>query len=451
MGTNNLDATPQTFNEELSRQCRRLIFPSALIISVAWLPYIGLDQQLHPGQPLIPLLRWGLTVVGTLILILWTFRPLRRYGLTFMLAIAAYLELATAAITALSGADPAYIGGYLFIIMVAIIGPLRIFHTWGVLSLSLLTFFILLTAQGIDLSGPALQYSLRDLTATSLVAFVFSLLLNRVRYSNFIKSRRLDAERNRLERYNNTIRKELDLARRIQEQLIPYCSPVQYVEALYLPMTKLGGDFYDFFHFRDSDQLGVFLSDVSGHGVPAALLTSMLKSGLNQAGERRAAPEQLLRFLNGLLMGQMGHNFITAFCGIYEPAHHVLTFSSAGHTFPFLIGKESISLLRPGHNGLPLGILGNQELEDLEKQYQSHSCTFSVGQRLVLYTDGLSDACFRYSHDSLEELVRLEDVLFDLRALPPKEFLNQLMVRLVRERGHDRFTDDVCVICLDVR
>ena len=110
-------------------------------------------------------------------------------------------------------------------------------------------------------------------------------------------------------------------------------------------MEAVGGDFYDFIEFRESKDIGIFVSDVSGHGVHAAFITSMIKTIILQAGLIRNNPAGLLRYLNTILYGITADNFITAFYGIYNPLNHSITYASAGHNPPHVIsGKNIIQL-----------------------------------------------------------------------------------------------------------
>ena len=104
---------------------------------------------------------------------------------------------------------------------------------------------------------------------------------------------------------------ELELARKIQRQLIPQVVPDgRSISSHYLPMEMVGGDFFDYILFRDKNRLGIFLSDVSGHGVPAALITSMMKSFILQAGTRKDNPAEFLsEYLNEQLRAYSRRKF----------------------------------------------------------------------------------------------------------------------------------------------
>ncbi len=174
------------------------------------------------------------------------------------------------------------------------------------------------------------------------------------RYANSLgemvqeRTRELNEERDRLKLRNDTIEEELAMARKIQQQLVPDASPVPYLHAIYKSMESVGGDFFDFIRFRDSRRLGIFISDVTGHGVPAALITSMIKSMILQAGSHRADPAEFLSYLNGLLVHRTGGNFVTAFYGVFDPDRRTITYSNAGHYPPYLADGDGVVTLEGG-------------------------------------------------------------------------------------------------------
>ena len=156
------------------------------------------------------------------------------------------------------------------------------------------------------------------------------------------RTRELEQEKELLQIRNTTIENELIIARKIQMQIIPGHSPVENIFAFYKPMDKVGGDFYDFLKYRDPHKIGIFLSDVSGHGVPAAFITSMIKTSILQAGADREDPATLLSHLNELLLNQTGGNFVTAFYGIYNPPTREFIFSNSGHNPPLICSSGII-------------------------------------------------------------------------------------------------------------
>jgi len=269
-------------------------------------------------------------------------------------------------------------------------------------------------------------------------------------YRNLMdRTRELQVERNRLHERNRIIENDLKLARKIQEQLIPPHSPYPSVYALYKPMEQVGGDLYDFLSFRDSSRIGIFLSDVSGHGVPAAFITSMIKTMILQSGSAREDPAALLMYLNGLLHGKTAENFVTAFYGIFDTRDRTLVYSNAGHNPPYLIGEGAVTAINEARS-MPLAIADNEFLERAGKKYSVFRRTLDPGDRLLFYTDGLvEEDGGEGDYLSFEDLM-LREILPGQKGASARSIVEGLHARLERWSGSGSFTDDVCIVCLEV-
>jgi PAS domain S-box-containing protein len=182
---------PATFREELNDQCGRIILFAAVIFTFAWLPYIPIDRQLYPGEPLIVALRVGLSLVGFAVLILQAVRRFNRHSLTFLIVLTAYLEAATGVITGLTKADPAYMGGYLLVLALMALVPIPRRAAWSILAASLLLFFTVGFAGGMRFDTLRLRYSLNDLLVAVLIVALFVYLLDRLRFSSWEKSKKI--------------------------------------------------------------------------------------------------------------------------------------------------------------------------------------------------------------------------------------------------------------------
>ena len=259
----------------------------------------------------------------------------------------------------------------------------------------------------------------------------------------------LEIERNKLKTRNELMENELAMARRIQEQLIPVQQPAAFIYSLYKPMDQVGGDFYDFIRFRDSELIGIFLSDVSGHGVPAAFITSMVKTIIMQAGEIKGNPAELLLTINRILYNQTDGNFVTAFYGIYNPRDNSLLYSNAGHNPPMIIMDGTIDYLKSAKS-VPIGVMHNSFLLKSNKAYINSQITLSGDSKILFFTDGFVEARPVNNDDLYFEYSVMNDVLLELKKLPPELFIRELYSRLVGFRGSNSFEDDVCLICLDV-
>jgi len=262
------------------------------------------------------------------------------------------------------------------------------------------------------------------------------------------RTRELAEEKEKLRIRHEIMENDLKMARSIQQQLMPERSPTGYIHALYRPMDLVGGDYYDFIRFRDSEKIGIFISDVSGHGVPAALIASMVKSLILRAGDHRNDPARMLAYLNKSLLGHTGGNFITAFYGIYDPAVRKIVYANAGHHPPYVVTVGDVSQLDRGKS-VPLAILDGETLLERNKGYVNVEEFIEQDSRIILYTDGLIETVnIGDTKKVFQDLVAA--VFRDLHSLAHREFIDTLYASLVDFRGAENFEDDVCVVCVDI-
>ena len=180
---------PGTYEGELHFQSSRIVLPAAAVCLVAWLNYPSIDAQLFPNEPVIVLLRYGLTVISLLVIILYCIPFLRTKSMWLLIILGIYLEAAVGILTALTKADPAYMGGFNIILLVPIIAPLKKFITWGIILLSTVLFIVTGITHGMAISTVQDQYSFMNLGVAVFFTLFFSYLLDRVRYQNWKKSR----------------------------------------------------------------------------------------------------------------------------------------------------------------------------------------------------------------------------------------------------------------------
>ncbi len=187
------------------------------------------------------------------------------------------------------------------------------------------------------------------------------------------------------DRQLNEIQKELEVARRIQLSILPAEFPSSlhfHVAARYMPMTSVAGDFYEYVVAEDG-QAGLLIADVSGHGVPAALIASMVKLAAASQRTTAADPSQFLLGMNAALWGNTQNQFVTAAYVYLDSQSRELRYSAAGHP-PMLLLRNG-TVLEVQENGLMLGAF----------QFATYStATHRLEQddRLLLYTDGVVEA-----------------------------------------------------------
>ena len=199
------------------------------------------------------------------------------------------------------------------------------------------------------------------------------------------------------------IQKELEVARRIQLSILPVAFPQSanfQVAARYLPMNSVAGDFYDFI-VADHQQAGLLIADVSGHGVPAALIASMVKVAATSQRANAADPSRLLAGMNSVLCGNTQNQFVTAAYVYLDSISRTLQYSAAGHP-PMLLLRNG-EVLEIAENGLMLAAFDFAT-------YTNATHSLQPGDRLLLYTDGLIEAANAdgefFGQDALSNLLR---------------------------------------------
>jgi len=181
------------------------------------------------------------------------------------------------------------------------------------------------------------------------------------------------------------IQKELEVARRIQLSILPAEFPRSEhfrVAARYVPMTSVAGDFYDFI-VADEKSAGLLIADVSGHGVPAALIASMVKLAATSQREKASDPSGVLSGMNAALCGNTQNQFVTAAYVHLDSEARELRYSAAGHPPMLLLRNGEIQEV--AENGLMLAAFDFAT-------YSNAAHKLEPGDRLLLYTDGIVEA-----------------------------------------------------------
>lgn len=225
------------------------------------------------------------------------------------------------------------------------------------------------------------------------------------------------------------ISQELETARRIQSSLLPRRMPEVRglaLDARYLPMADVGGDLYDFLA-ADVERVGILVADVSGHGVPAALIASMVKVALAAQAEHASDPAAVLAGLNRILHGNLERGFVTAAYIYIEGG--TATYASAGHPPPLVWTEGRVEELR--QESLPLGRFRKAE-------YRNGELRLAPGDRLLLYTDGVTEALSPSGEPFGEE--RLRDLLAS------SGDLDAILSRLAEWTGREALDDDVTLV-----
>jgi sigma-B regulation protein RsbU (phosphoserine phosphatase) len=243
------------------------------------------------------------------------------------------------------------------------------------------------------------------------------------------------------ERRIAVVGRELETARRIQQSILPQRSPSVpglTIATHYDSMTEVAGDLFDFV-ITPGGQLGVLVADVSGHGVPAAIVASMVKIALAVQEGEVADPGAVLTRMNRALCGRFELAYVTAVFALIDPAARTLTYASAGHPSPLLLrGNGRVESL--DERGMVLGFLP-------EATYTSAVVRdIGSGERLVFYTDGITEAA-RPDGEFFGDR-QFERLLAGSQAQTTDGFMATLVDSARRWVGGD-FADDVTVVVVD--
>ena len=181
---------------------------------------------------------------------------------------------------------------------------------------------------------------------------------------------------------------ELDVARALQIAILPATFPARPGcdgAARMVPATTMGGDFYDFIELPDG-RIGLVIADVSGKGVPAAFFMAVSRTNLRDLAAYHSDPGACLAQTNDMLCALNPMElFVTVFYCVFDPMTGVLCYANGGHNPPYLRRSDGAVETLDGAGGLVLGVMPYVE-------YPSHTVHMASGDRLVLYTDGITEA-----------------------------------------------------------
>lgn len=214
------------------------------------------------------------------------------------------------------------------------------------------------------------------------------------------------------------IEQELDIARDIQARLMPSKEPDipgLDIAGFNRPGSEVGGDFYDFIQLP-KDNWGIALGDVSGKGIPAALLMATVRTSLRVQAENVYAMSEIITRVNkALIKDTTMEEFVTLFYAVFDTQEQVLTFINAGHNFPLLFRDDEILTLKTG--GVPVGLFS-------DATYRQETMKVLPGDLLVIYSDGFTEAPGKRDEQYGEE--RLIKLIKKHRTDTPVEIVNAL-------------------------
>jgi sigma-B regulation protein RsbU (phosphoserine phosphatase) len=239
------------------------------------------------------------------------------------------------------------------------------------------------------------------------------------------------------------LEEEMALARNIQARLLPKCMPKldnMVIHGLNVPSKHVGGDYFDIIQLKETDRLGITIADVSGKGMPAALLMSNLQASLHSLVNEDYPLNRLVGRINNVIFNNTDPDkYITFFYGYLDNKTHIFYYVNAGHNPPYLLHTDgSIDELSTG--GIILGMMPDMP-------YDIGTCKFNKDDLLMLYTDGVTEAM------TLDDVEFEEKKLMEfLRDIDPQTSPEEINMNLIMEL--DKFcagaaqNDDITILTL---
>lgn len=275
-------------------------------------------------------------------------------------------------------------------------------------------------------------------------------------FDNFIKItmerdealRKVNEQNVILENYKAKMTRELNIAKSVQKAIIPKSFPkIPHFEmyGLAIPSEELGGDYFDYF-LLEEDKIGILIADVSGHGVPSSLITTMVKAYFEYYTKRFWEPEKVLQHVNhdmAAIIMDTGF-YLTAFYAVLDLKARTLRVSSAGHDSAICVSKgreEAVRIGGEGADGTILGIFPDAE-------YQSLSYDLEPDSKFIIYTDGITEA--RADTGEFYGSERLEKFLKDHLENSSRETVEALIRDVDAFYGTNHPNDDRTLVVFDI-
>jgi sigma-B regulation protein RsbU (phosphoserine phosphatase) len=242
------------------------------------------------------------------------------------------------------------------------------------------------------------------------------------------------------------VQQDLNTAARIQQKILPQdfpAFPARTEFSVYAEMhtaKEVGGDFYDFF-FIDDTHLSFVIGDVSGKGVPASIYMAVSRTMLKAIASQIHDPAECLQTVNAMLIPESDiSTFVTVFYGVLDTETGAINYCNGGHNLPYIARKNGLVEQIENTDGLLLG-----KIEGI--QYQSKQIQLNPNEKILLYTDGLTEALNEHSEFYEEE--RVEAYLENHSNISEEKLLRGLVVDVLKFMNKAHQSDDITLLVLE--
>jgi serine phosphatase RsbU (regulator of sigma subunit) len=259
--------------------------------------------------------------------------------------------------------------------------------------------------------------------------------------------KKIKEQRRVLEEYKSKMEQELTVAKSVQKTIIPkefLSNENVRVWGVSIPNTELGGDYFDFF-YPDDSKMGILIADVSGHGVPSALITTMIKVYFERYAKEFVEPERVFSLINNEVTKTLQETgfYFTAFYSILDLDTMIINSTCAGHDFAICYDPKRDRIYELGKTDKGT-IIGTFE----EAEYDSTMFQLEKGYKIIYFTDGITEA--RNKQGDFFGIEQVITMFKKEKDLSPKEFIEKLIKDLDEYSEGSTSKDDRTVIVLEI-
>ncbi|MCU0849519.1 MAG: PP2C family protein-serine/threonine phosphatase [Spirochaetes bacterium] len=256
------------------------------------------------------------------------------------------------------------------------------------------------------------------------------------------EKRRFELQSIELGKRNQIIEADLEIARLIQQGLLPRELPASErydSHAVYVPLDRVGGDFYDIITW--DNMLGLFIADVSGHGLASSYLALITKTSLDSIQDYHSPAAVLAGINPTVTKSSVKSNFVTAFFATIDLGNKIIRYASAGHIPQLIFRKSTGEMIELRTTGMPMGWLDEIVLKEKEIRLES-------GDRIIFFSDGVTECRDSENRHFGED--RFYEFIKQMKDSGPAGVTRQLLDSLRNFSGSQDFEDDITFMVVDL-
>ncbi len=257
------------------------------------------------------------------------------------------------------------------------------------------------------------------------------------------KDRQIRKQQHEIQKHLETMQREMEIASRLQVNLMPenfaYDGGLRLFNR-YIPAAMLGGDYYDYVA-TDGGSLFACIADVTGHGAAPALVSVQMRTLARTAVGKAVGPARILGEMNRFMFDTFKRDFLMTYAGlVYDPEARTVAFSGAGHCPLLLLRRQTGDTEELYSRGMPLGV-------SPQAAYEDDTVEFRPGDRLLMYTDGITEA--RNADDEEFSPERLIGIFQTCKDMDGEDTLDELLRQVNEFYRGDTFEDDITLVLLE--